>query len=103
MNLRRFISDIGVSSNRLAPAVRRFAASSACLRAEVRSFAVNRGRVLNRGPAAARPDPESAGGFPSKRTCNLRAWNTNYRQSLRVQREQGFPEEGSYHCMSDLC
>jgi hypothetical protein len=96
MHLRRFISDIGVSSNRLAPAVRRFAASSACLRAEVRFFAVNRGRVLNRGRAAARPDPESAGGFPLKPTCNLRAWNTNYRQSLRIQRERGFPEEGSY-------
>src|SRR5215472_17679501 len=40
--------------------------------------------------------------FPPKRTSNLRAWNTSYRRSLRIQPERGLFPKGSYYRMSDL-
>jgi hypothetical protein len=31
------------------------------------------------------PPPRVQAGFPLKRTCNLRTWNSSYRRSLRIQ------------------
>src|SRR5262249_28766339 len=74
-------------------------AHSACYRADGQvleadlKFSAQPVIVLNRGGPPHDPTLRAQAGSPRKRTSNLRAWNTSYRRSLRIQRKRGVSQK----------